>query len=107
MEVFDKNLTDQITSRDNKNDITDVTYWNRLSIDEHDPKFDEEFKKVISYDGMSEADDHNAVETLHMFDSYINMEVEFPGGNDGEIFHATFKQRAICDNGNPLGVETS
>ena len=55
MEVFDKNLTDQITSRDNKNDITDVTYWNRLSIDEHDPKFDEEFKKVISYDGISDA----------------------------------------------------
>ena len=81
--------------------------WNWLSIDKQDYKFDDEFNKVISSDGVPEDDNNNAVDTPEMFDSYINMEVEFPGGNDGEIFHATFKQRAICDNGNPLGVETS
>ena len=40
MEVFDKNLNDCINARYKENDITDVKYWNRLSIDEHDPEFD-------------------------------------------------------------------
>ena len=41
-----------------------------------------------------------------MFDSYINMEVVIPRGNDGELYHATVKQRAIDDDGKLLGVET-
>ena len=41
MEVFDKHLTDCITTRDKENDITDMLDWNWLSIDEQDPKFGE------------------------------------------------------------------
>ena len=107
MEVFGKHLTDHITARDKDDDITDVTYWNRLSISKHDLKFDEEFKKVISNDGVPEADDHNAVETPEMFDSFINMEVGLPRGNDGELYHAIVKRRVVDDDGKPLGVGTS
>ena len=73
MELFDKHLTDYITARDKENDITDVPYWNRLSIDESDPKFDEELKKLINDYGVPEANDNNVVDTPEMFDLYINM----------------------------------
>ena len=52
MEVFDNHLTGSITARDKDNDINNVIAWNRLSIDEHNPNFDEEFKKLISKDGV-------------------------------------------------------
>ena len=81
-----------------------MPYWNRLSIDEHDPKFDEYFKKVISNDGVPDANDNNAVETTEMFDSYIKMEVGLPRGNDGKLYHAMVKRCAIYDDGNQLGV---
>ena len=71
--------------RDNENDITDVPDRNRLSIDEHNPKFDEKSKKVISNDGVPGADDNNAVGITEMFDLYINMEVGLPRGNYGEF----------------------
>ena len=77
-----------------------------MSIDEHDPKFDGVFKKVINNNGVPEADDNNASETPGMFDLYINMEVGLPKGNDGEIYHETFKRRAINDDRKPLGVGT-
>ena len=54
---------------------------------------------------MQEADDNDAVDTPDIFDSYINMEVRLPRVNDGELYHATVKRRAIDDNGKPLGVE--
>ena len=41
-----------------------------------------------------------------MFDLYINMEVEIPRRNDGGLYHATFKRRAINDDGEPLVIET-
>ena len=41
MEVFDKHITECITARDKENDIINVPDWNQLSIDEHNPKFDE------------------------------------------------------------------
>ena len=56
---------------------------------------------------MPEAGDNNMVEMPDMFDSYINMEVGLPRGNDGEIYHAMVKRRVIDDYGKPLGVETS
>ena len=56
---------------------------------------------------MPEAGDNTAYEKPDMSDSYINMEVGLPRGNDGEIYHAMVKRRVIDDYGNPLGVETS
>ena len=106
MEVFDKNLTDCITVRKNQNDIINVTDYNWLSIDEHNPKFDEDFKKVISNYGVSEANDNNLVKTTDMFDLYINMEVVLPRVNDGELYHAMFKRRTIYDDEKPLVVVT-
>ena len=55
---------------------------------------------------MIEAEDNNAVDMPEMFDSYINMEVGLPRGNDGELYHETVKWRAINADGNPLGVKT-
>ena len=73
MECFDRHLTNHIIARDKENDITDVLYWNQLSIDENDPKFDEYFKKVISDNGVPEANNNNSVNKPEIFDSYINM----------------------------------
>ena len=42
-----------------------------------------------------------------MFDSYINMEVGLPRGNDGEIYPETVKWHVIDDDGKPLGLGTS
>ena len=61
---------------------------------------------MISNDGVSKADDNHEVEFPEMFDSYINMEFILPRVNDGELYHATIKVRAINDDGKPLGVET-
>ena len=47
---------------------------------------------------MPEAGDNNMVEMPDMFDSYINMEVGLPRGNDGEIYHAMVKGREIYDD---------
>ena len=91
MEVLDKHLTDRITARDKEQDITDVPDWIILSIDEYYPKFDEQFKKLIRNYGVIEAEDNNAVDMPEMFDSYINMEVGLPRGNDGELYHETVK----------------
>ena len=103
-EVFDKNLNDRITMRDQQKDITNVPYWNRLSVDENNTNFDEDFNKLISGDDVPEADDNNAVKTPDMFDSYINMKVVLSKQNFCELYHATVKRRAIDDDGKPLGV---
>ena len=98
MEVLDKHLTDRITTKDKENNSTNVPDWNRLSIDENDPKFDEEVKKVISDDGVPKAHNNNAVNTPELFDSCIKAEVGLPRGNDGEIYHAMVKGREIYDD---------
>ena len=107
MEVFDKHLNYQITTRDKDNDITNVPYWNQLSIDEHDYNFDEEFKKVISDDGVPEFDDNNASDAPEIFDSYINMDVGAPRRNDGELYYKTVRRLEIDDDGKLLELETS
>ena len=105
--MFDSHLTDRITVRDKNNYIANVTDCNRLSIDEQNPKFDEYFNIEISNDGVTEANDNNAVETPEIFYSYINMDVGLPRGNGGELYHVTVKRRSIDDDGKPLGVGTS
>ena len=107
MEVFYQHLNDCITARDKENYITNVPDCNWLSIDENDPKFDEEFKKVIINDGVSEANDNNVVDMPEMFDSYINMEVGLPRVNDVELYHATLKWRAINYDSKALVIEIS
>ena len=61
---------------------------------------------MISDNDASEANDNNAVETSNIFDSYINVEVGLPRGNDDEIYHEIVKRCAIDDGGKPLGVGT-
>ena len=79
MKVFDRHMTDRITVRDKDNYITNVQDCNRLSIDEQNPKFDEEFKKVIIDDGVPDADNNNVVDTPEMFDSYITWKLDSQG----------------------------
>ena len=102
MKLINNHLTDHITARDKENDITNVPDWNQLSIAEQNPKFDEYFNKVVSNDGVTEANDSNAVKTPDIFDSYIKMEVGLPRGNVGELHHATVKRRALNYDGNLL-----
>lgn len=45
--------------------------------------------------------------TPDMFDQYINMEVGLPRGSGDQLFHARVKQRAVDEDGKPIGVESN
>ena len=80
---------------------------NRLSHDEADPLFKEEFDKVINKDLIPEADQLQHHEgTPEIYDGYINMEIGLPPGIEGELLHARVKRRVIDNNGQPVGVES-
>ena len=79
--------------------LTEVPHWNRLSYDESNPVFMEEFDKAISDAGMPEADstgDH----------AYINMEVFLPRGIDSEVVHSKVKAHTLNAAGSPIGKES-
>ena len=62
---------------------------------------------MISDSDLTEANDINAVKMTDMFDSYINIEVGLSRVNDDDLYHATFKQCVIDDDGGPLDIVTS
>jgi hypothetical protein len=108
---FDKHIKDKFDAKDVdlSAEVSEVPEWNRLSIDENDPEFTEAFTETISDDSVPEADTDQTQQeqkeefTPEIFDHYVNMELGLPRGNDGELYHAVVKKRAIDDNGKPIG----
>ena len=74
--------------------------WNRMSTDEDDPAFRNEFQAVISDDGIPHVDDHPAQQK----DEYLDMNLGLPRGPDSTLEHAVVKRRAVDVHGNPIGV---
>ena len=56
MKDYDKLLANNIDAKKTSLSMDDVPDWNRLSINELDPDFDQEFNKVISDDDIPDAD---------------------------------------------------
>ena len=77
--------------------------WNRMSTNEDDPAFREEFQAVISNDAIPHVD---VINNVHE-DEYINMRLGLPRGPDETIEHATVKRRAVDSNGLPIGIPSN
>ena len=78
--------------------------WNRLSIDEDNPSFADEFQQPIDDPEVPFADTYTneaAYSLIH--DNYLNMKLGLPRGEDGDIMHTTVKRRAVDIDGRPMG----
>ena len=110
MKSYDESLSKNIDARNTSLSMDEVPDWNRLSLNELDPDFDEEFKKVISDDDVPNAEHDNIPEiNIHEAanDGYIDMELGMPRGAEGQLLHARVKRRAVDSDGKPLGVGSS
>ena len=80
----------------------DIPEWNRLSLEDNDKEFAEEFNKVISNNDLKDIDDMKTTEVES--DPYLRMEIGLPRGSDNELEHATVKRRALDVDGKPYGT---
>ena len=69
---------------------------------QEDPEFEEEFNKVFNDNEVPEADDVNATPDTGD-DTYLNMELALPGGDEGEAKMAKVTKRLRDSQGNPIG----
>ena len=86
-------------NHDNVKEMTTQPDWNRLSLNDEDNDFVEEFNRVISDNTIPEQDDY----TEDTFDGYLKMEIGLPRGDDDELHHAKVKRRAVDEDGRPVG----
>ena len=95
--------------RDQDLNVSDVPDWNRLSVDESDPEFYDEFNRVIDDENVPHEDvaPPQDDEPPEMFDNYINMEIGLPRGKGGELYQARVKRRVVDSNEKPIGKESS
>jgi hypothetical protein len=100
MRNFDTNIQKRLNAQNTELKMEGIPDWNRLSIDECDEAFIEEFQKVISDRSIPDADEDKS---LPQYDGYIDMELGLPHGSDGNLIHATVKRRALDVDGNPIG----
>ena len=61
-------------SVDNGREMTAQPAWNRLSLDEEDNDFIDEFNRVINDSSIPDAEDY----TPDTFDGYLSMEIGLP-----------------------------
>ena len=113
MEDFDLKIKDRLEAKDTdlSEDMKKQPFWNRLSLDENDKEFMQEYRGINkdSYSDENEGEvaggkEPNIEPTLDSFDGYLNMELGMPRGEDGEIEHAVVKRRAVDHLGEPIGI---
>ena len=102
MNVRDANLPQQLDQ---------VDRWNRLSLSDEDPKFIEEFNRVINKSSIPEVDDKGPeikenvdIREVVPGHAYINMEIGLPRGDDDEIMRAVVKRKRLDNDGNHVGT---
>ena len=98
-----KERMDEYTSKLNeKLDIKDATVqlghelndWNQLSLNYiEDKEFIEEFQRVIDDKSLPHTTDDN-IDNIAKRDTYLNMELGLPRGDDDHITHATVKKES-------------
>ena len=114
MAEYDELLSKNIGAKGTELSMDEIPDWNRLSLNELDPEFDKEFNKVISDEGLPEAesefapDESNPI-NVHQAssDGYIDMELGMPRGAKGQLIHTKVKRRAVDNNGKPLVVASN
>ena len=98
MKLYDNDIEERIENVSNiKVNTNEVPQWNRLTNDEYDADFIEEYSKKISDDSIKDVDALNAQ------DEYVNMELGVPRGPDGELENVKVKKRALDVDGMPIG----
>ena len=106
MKLFDEKIVERLSIKNDQIHFApEMPDWNRLSLDEDDPEFVEDFLKVIDDENIPHADD--AIKESINYDNYINMEIGMPRGPDGEVEHARVKRRALDVNGRPMGTASN
>ena len=101
LEIYDAKISQTTNAKDidNSKEMGSQPAWNRLSLNEEDDEFAEEFKRVISDSSIPDAEEY----TPDTFDGYLNMEIGLPRGQDDELLHAKVKRRAVDEDGKPVG----
>lgn len=102
---FDKQIKERLNAKDT--DLSDLVkakpYWNRLTMNEDDEEFIQEYRHPIK----TEETKRDIEPTPDSFDGYLNMEIGMPRGDDGMLEHAIVKRRALDNMGVPVGVANS
>ena len=122
MKDFDEKIAKRldIKGSDLSQMVSNVHGWNKLSILEEDPEFMEEFNRVINdakvphgaNDDVNDREDKVSVvpmddkEPVHE-DSYINMEIGLPRGDDDSLMHAIVKKQKVDNEGNAVGIASN
>ena len=102
MKKYDTDIVARIENVNNVLlNVNDAPQWNRLTTDEYDADFIEEYVNRISDSSIKDADIMNAQ------DEYVNMEVGIPRGPDGELENAMVKRRALDIDGTPIGKSSN
>jgi hypothetical protein len=88
----------------------------KLSISDEDPGFMEEFNRVINNPEVPHGPDNNAENANNSKqtdvngpvpdDTYVNMEIGLPRGDDDSLMHAIAKRRKVDDDGKPVGIKS-
>ena len=103
MMQYDTAIEERMDAKDTLINVAhEVPEWNRLSLEDNDEAFAEEFKKVINNHDLKDIDELKKTEVDS--DPYLRMEVGMPRGADNELQHAIVKRRALDDNGKPYGT---
>ena len=103
MKLFDAKIEKRFNIKnDQVHFASNMPHWNRLSLDEDDSAFAEDFLKVIDDKDVPHADDTIKESLEH--DSYVNMEIGIPRGLDGAVEHAHIKHRILDVDGRPMGT---
>ena len=103
MSSYGKKIEKRLDVKDKDIDLTQVPHWNRLSYNEDDPDFMEEFTKVINEEGVPVEDDALDPRAPDGKDNYINMEIGLPWAGGDELVHARVQGRTLDSEGNPIG----
>ena len=111
MDAYDAVVKDRLSNTPDDFGLPkDVPAWNRLSLNDEDLDFIEDFNIVIKDSSLLEADELDKYQeqyTTEAFDGYINMEIGLPRGPDDTLHHAKVKRRALDVDGIPIGVSNN
>lgn len=106
---FDSTIEKRLNTKDN--DLNEILQqqpkWNRLSLDENDHDFIDEFVKTIDDETVPEGPDDTNKNSEGLVDNYLSMEVGLPREPDDELVRAQVKKRVIDVDGDPVGVAHS